>query len=98
MDRSAEVLSMALQPRPNTCRVGSRSKGSLSQVSQYTLPNGWKVKVPSQRVLNFEGIDYEGLGIPVESCTDPRVHDICDTTDACLKAAVDILMKSKSIE
>lgn len=92
---TAEMFSLSLSERPQTFRIGSRSMGSISQVAQFSLPNGWKVRVPFQRYASPTGEQYEDSGVPVDLEINLPTSDICRPNDSCIKAAIDHLMNRR---
>ncbi|GAB9472807.1 hypothetical protein Gpo141_00009974 [Globisporangium polare] len=61
---TAELLSLALRKRPQTCSIGARTAGSLSATHKLRLPNYWTVEIPHQRCFSADGELFEGVGIP----------------------------------
>lgn len=50
--------------RPQTCRIGATTAGSLSATKKLRLPNYWTVDIPNQRCFSADGELFEGVGIP----------------------------------
>ncbi|RLN86394.1 hypothetical protein BBJ28_00001894 [Nothophytophthora sp. Chile5] len=50
--------------RPQTCRIGATTAGSLSATRQLRLPNYWTVDIPHQRCFSASDKLFEGVGIP----------------------------------
>ncbi|RLN81175.1 hypothetical protein BBJ28_00009368 [Nothophytophthora sp. Chile5] len=61
---TAELLCLSLMQRPQTCRIGATTAGSLSATRQLRLPNYWTVDIPHQRCFSTNDELFEGVGIP----------------------------------
>lgn len=60
---AAEVLVMCLRALPNVTHIGAARRGSLSDVLEKRLPNGWTVSLSNEVYLDHERTGWEGKGI-----------------------------------
>lgn len=60
---AGEVLSMALNSIPHVTLVGQPTNGSVSDIANFTLPNGWQGALSNQRYYDIEGEIIEGKGV-----------------------------------
>ena len=63
---AAEVFLLGLQARGNVTLIGERSYGAFSDALTKALPNGWGITLSNERYLNFQGENYENIGLPVD--------------------------------
>jgi len=61
---AAEIFTLALRELPNVTTMGTATGGGLSDVLNFTLPNGWELGLSHQIYLAPDGAAYEGVGIP----------------------------------
>ena len=64
---SGEFALILLRELPNVRVVGERTRGSLSNLFNKVLPNGWIMEMPNQSVITSRGEAYAGVGIPPET-------------------------------
>lgn len=83
--------------RPNTCRIGATTAGSLSPTKRVRLPNYWTVEIPHQRCFSADGELFEGVGVPPnEQVNDssPAAAAASPAFDSCVKRAMNHIMKT----
>lgn len=61
---AAEVFTLAMRSLPQVTHAGEVTNGSLSDVLEKPLPNGWEFQLSNEVYLDSEGISYEASGIP----------------------------------
>ena len=61
---AAEIATMALRALPQTVHHGSATNGSLSDILEKRLPNGWTLELSNEVYLDHTGAHWEGPGIP----------------------------------
>jgi carboxyl-terminal processing protease len=61
---AAESFVLIMRAFPHVTHVGGRTRGGLSSLLPKPFPNGFRVTLAYQRVLDAEGVLYEGIGIP----------------------------------
>ena len=91
---AAEIFNFAMRNLPQVTTMGTATGGGLSDVLNFTLPNGWQLGLSHQIYLAPNGAAYEGIGIPpkIEVPIDiPAFHAGRDTQ---LEAAIAHLQKN----
>jgi carboxyl-terminal processing protease len=63
---AAEAFLLGLQARDGVTFIGERSYGAFSDALTKALPNGWGITLSNERYLNFQGHNYESVGLPVD--------------------------------
>jgi CubicO group peptidase (beta-lactamase class C family) len=58
-----EVLSMALKALPQVTLIGEATNGSVSDVLEHSLPNGWTLSLSNQVYKDSEGESVESVGV-----------------------------------
>lgn len=61
---AAEILVMCLRALPNVIHIGAATRGSLSDVLNKPLPNGWSISLSNEVYLDADRKAWEGRGIP----------------------------------
>jgi len=61
---AAEILTLSMRDLPQVTVMGEATGGGLSDVSGFTLPNGWELGLSHQTYLTMDGELYEAIGIP----------------------------------
>jgi carboxyl-terminal processing protease len=61
---AAEILTIAMRQVPTVVHVGETTGGSLSDVLDRTLPNGWTHGISNEVYRDLQGQSWEGRGIP----------------------------------
>lgn len=84
----AEILVMATMQFPHVQRLGEPTMGILSDTYIRELPNGWTVRLYSERYYAFDGRTYEATGIPPQANVPFTLEDLEDRRDPVLEAAV----------
>jgi len=61
---AAEILAISSMALKNVLRIGSNTEGIFSDVLEKKLPNGWSFSLSNEVYQNFEGKNFENIGIP----------------------------------
>ena len=88
---AAEIFTLIMRERPETTIMGTRSSGGLSDVLEFTLPNGWLLGLSYQEYLSAQGEVFEGIGIPPDIFVEFDADGIIAGTDALVETAVHLL-------
>ncbi len=64
---AAEILTLAMREMDHVISLGEPTSGGLSDVKEFTLPNGWSLSLSNQTYLSMNGDLFEGVGIPPDS-------------------------------
>lgn len=89
---SGELFTLVLRELPQVTVVGEVTQGALSDILQWTLPNGFEVGLSNEYYLSADGQWYEKTGVPVDVnvpffTLEQRVAGI----DAGIEASIEIL-------
>ena len=89
---AAEVFVLAMTALTNVTLVGENTNGIFSNILVKSLPNGDIFGLSNEVYTDFQGINYEGLGIPpdVDAATF-SIEAIEQNTDPAINAALEIL-------
>lgn len=60
---AGEILTMSLRSLPNVTHIGEPTRGSLSDILDKTLPNGWAITLSNEVYTDHQGNLWEGPGI-----------------------------------
>lgn len=90
---AAEIFTLAMRNLPKVTVMGTPTSGGLSDVLNYTLPNGWELGLSHQVYLAPDGASYEGIGIPAEVEIPVDVAAFRTGRDTQLEAAIAHLSK-----
>ena len=85
------MLVMATMQFPQARRLGAPTMGILSDTYMRELPNGWTVRLYSERYFTFDGGAFEGSGLPPHERVELTLKDLEQGRDPVLEAAVDRL-------
>lgn len=58
-----EVLSMALKALPQVTLIGEATNGSVSDILEHSLPNGWQLSLSNEVYTDIEGTKIESIGV-----------------------------------
>lgn len=83
----AEILVMATLQFPHARRLGAPTMGILSDTILRELPNGWQVRLYSERYFAFDGEAFEGIGIAPDEFIELSLEHLDDSRDPVLEAA-----------
>ena len=85
---AANLVTFALDVRPDTVIVGMPTGGGAGSPTWYELANGWELRLPTIRLTGPDQQPMEdGLGVDVEVQPDPSRP----TVDAMIEAAIEAL-------
>ncbi len=89
---AGEILTLCLEAVPTVTLMGQATTGMLSDNLNKPLPNGWELSLSSEVYESYEGICYEGVGVPPDHpLTVLTEHDCAATLQSSLVAAVGLL-------
>lgn len=60
---AAEIFAMAMQELPHVTLVGAPTAGNLSDILDFSLPNGWSMGLSHQIYRDTAGTALEGTGV-----------------------------------
>lgn len=84
----AEILVMAMMQFPQSRRLGEPTMGILSDTYIRELPNGWTVRLYSERYFTFDGGAWEATGIPPDRFVPFTEEHLDANQDPVLEAAL----------
>ena len=84
---AADVFALALSNFKNVKIVGNRTGGFFSDVSTYTLPNGWNFTLSTQKYYSINMTNYERIGVQPD-------YKILNTMQSCKKGEDPVLRKA----
>ena len=58
-----ETLALSMKPLANVIQVGTTTRGSLSDILEKRLPNGWLLGLSNEIYADADGVVWEGRGI-----------------------------------
>ncbi|QIE58158.1 S41 family peptidase [Rasiella rasia] len=85
---AADELTLVLKELPNVTLIGEPSNGSYSNMESKKLPNGWVTTLSYQRYFDAHGVNYEGLGTPVDIEVKNTLQDVENKSDSVLNRAI----------
>lgn len=88
---AAERATMAFKKLPNIMVMGDTTNGSISTLIGRELANGWAYSIGSQKIEMFDGINYEGKGIPPDVFFKNNMADVNAGIDRVLEKAIERL-------
>lgn len=65
-ESAAEVFTLAMKALPNVLHYGTATHGSLSDMLEKPLPNGWTLTLSNEIYSDVAGDVWESQGIPVD--------------------------------
>jgi len=88
---AAELFAIALHRQPQVTVIGENTTGSMSELLDKPLPNGWLTTLSNEVYLDSEGVSFEGVGLsPDIPVSVFRVDDILNGEDPALDRALSI--------
>jgi hypothetical protein len=88
---AAEVFALTLREFPQVTTTGTNTAGALSDVLEFTLPNGWRLGLSAQKYVSVDGEVFEGSGIPADIRVLPDGAEISRGVDTILMQAIQLL-------
>lgn len=89
---AAEVFTLAMRAWPQVTHIGEATNGSLSDVLEKPLPNGWLIGLANEVYLDGEGNGFEASGIPPHIPVPVfRLEERRAGRDSALEAALELL-------
>jgi len=80
-----ESFTMASMPFKNITIIGSRTMGITSDILEKKLPNGWDLYLSNEIQVNYEGDNFEHIGVPPDIEIDYPVDENLFIKDLSLK-------------
>ena len=87
----AEIFTMTMRELQQVTVLGTNTSGALSDIGDFTLPNGWSLGLSHQRYIAPDGQLYEGVGVPPDILIDVDVEAARNGDDNLLQAAIEQL-------
>jgi carboxyl-terminal processing protease len=84
---AAEILTLAMREIDQVVVLGEPTGGGLSDVMEFTLPNGWSLGLSNQTYLNMNGELFELVGIPPDVVVEYDTQQYIAGRDPVLEAA-----------
>lgn len=89
---AAEVFTLAMRAWPQVTHIGEATNGSISDVLEKPLPNGWTVELANEVYLDSEGKSHEATGIPPHLEVPVfRMEERNAGQDSAINAALELL-------
>lgn len=85
---AGERTVMALRALPNVLVIGDTTNGSLGTMIGRELANGWYYSLVPQKVETFDGISYEGTGLPPDIQVSNSLTELSAGIDNVLEKAI----------
>ena len=85
---AGERMTYAMKSLPNVLHMGDTTNGSISSMAGRDLANGWKYSIVPQKIEGFDGVYYEGVGIPPEVYIKNTFTEMSQGIDRTLEAAI----------
>ena len=86
---AAERMTYAMKTLPNVIHMGDTTNGSIGTKVPRELANGWKYSIVTQKVEGFDGVFYEGSGIPPEVYIKNTSEEMAQGVDRTLETALE---------
>ena len=90
---AAEVFALALRVLPHVTVVGDLTEGALSAQFPDRMPNGWTLWVSFHNVIDQDGVNWDGAGIPPDLRVVNTAADVAAGVDRPLEFAQQFLEK-----
>jgi carboxyl-terminal processing protease len=71
--------------------VGDTTSGAFSDMNSRELPNGWIYTLSIGDWRTFDGISYEGIGLPPDIVVQNDSTDVANGRDEALEKAISII-------
>ena len=84
----AEIFTLAMRNLPQVTTMGGRTSGGLSDILEFTLPNGWTLGLSFQEYRSADGGLFEGPGIPPDKGIATDGANLLSGQDRVLAAAI----------
>jgi hypothetical protein len=88
---SNEYFIMAMKTLSNVKQFGGITGGGSANAIEKTLPNGWKIMIPTWLLYDKNRITYEGIGITPDSVVTITGLDITNRFDRIVATAREYL-------
>lgn len=92
---AAEIFTLTMRDLPQVTILGEATSGGLSDILDFTLPNGWQLGLSNQTYLTMDGALFEGIGIPPERTVTFDASVFLAGKDAVLEAAITLLSQGE---
>lgn len=88
---AAETFTMAMSRIEHVTIVGDTTSGAFSDMVSRELPNGWIYTLSIGDWRTFDGISYEGIGLPPDIVVQNDSADVANGRDEALEKAISII-------
>lgn len=85
---AGENFLLGMRELPQVTVIGDVTSGAFADVGHFTLANGWQLNFPYNRMLDKNGVSWEGVGIAPDIRIVPKPADIDAGGDPVLDLAV----------
>lgn len=85
---AGERAVMAFKTLDNVKLIGVTTNGSISTMIPRQLSNGWNYSISTQKVLDSQGNNWEGKGIPPQIFIQNTFQELTQNKDAVLERAI----------
>jgi len=85
---AGEVCSLMMAQLPNVFMLGEHTYGCFSNMTPFTLCNGWNVTLSNMVYRNAAGTWYEGKGVPVDFVVPNSKADLEKGSDPVVNEAL----------
>ena len=85
---AGENFLLGMRDLPQVTVIGDVTSGAYADVGHFTLANGWQLNFPYNRMLDKNGISWEGLGLAPDIRIVPSRADIDAGRDPVLDLAI----------
>lgn len=85
---AGENFLLGMRELPQVTVIGDVTSGAYADVGHFTLANGWQLNFPYNRMLDKNGLSWEGLGLAPDIRIVPARSDIDAGRDPVLDLAI----------
>lgn len=82
---AAEIFLLAMRALPQVTIVGTQTDGALSDIMEFTLPNGWLLGLSHQEYVTIDEEQFEKIGIPPNIYKDADLAGFANGQDTLLE-------------
>jgi C-terminal processing protease CtpA/Prc len=85
---AGENFLLGMRELPQVTVIGDVTSGAFADVGHFTLANGWQLNFPYNRMLDKNGLSWEGVGLAPDIRIVPKRSDIDAGADPVLDLAI----------
>ena len=89
----ADIFVLAMRVLPHVTVVGDLTEGAFSAQYPDRMPNGWTLWVAFKVISDYNGVSWDGVGVPPDLRMLNMPADIASGTDRVLEFALQLLEK-----